>query len=326
MKCPKCGNNHPKKEGQKCSCGYRFIFNPGTDKGMADGKFEAIVKNASRDGTYYFTENQLYAAYCRKMSTPGCAIGCAVAITIGLVVYFVLQAMDIIDGDNIFNLILLVMAAAFWIGAGMGWFKKKPPLGKDEFHKCISRWKLGGHPLDQLITEKRLTEPPPEWREPDIYDYGVENILIVDQDLLVDLLVLNGFHTQEKALIISQHGYPEYLQPRLDQILTENPETPVYFLHATPEGEGKAYGLRRAQALVGGKDVIDLGLFQQDVKRIKSLRRLPASEFKGRIPADTMIYVGLSGILAASFAEQAAFAQVMAAADTTGAGNGDSFG
>ncbi len=55
MKCPTCGKNHPKKLGLQCSCGYTFVFNPGTDPGMTDGKFVAIVRRASAGGDKFFT-------------------------------------------------------------------------------------------------------------------------------------------------------------------------------------------------------------------------------------------------------------------------------
>ena len=71
MKCPKCGRNQKVKDGLTCGgCQYRFSFNPkeSPTKGVTDGKFEACIQAASQKDTAYFTRNQLYAVYCRKMN------------------------------------------------------------------------------------------------------------------------------------------------------------------------------------------------------------------------------------------------------------------
>lgn len=43
MRCPKCRNDHKKKYGLTCSCGYQFVFDPAIDGKMRDGKFLAIA-------------------------------------------------------------------------------------------------------------------------------------------------------------------------------------------------------------------------------------------------------------------------------------------
>ena len=47
--------------------------------------------------------------------------------------------------------------------------------------------------LQKMLTTAQLGTPPPDWPEPDIYDYGVERILIVEHDILVDLDETVGF-------------------------------------------------------------------------------------------------------------------------------------
>ena len=65
MKCPSCGGNHRYRDGMVCSCGYRFTLDPKRDQ-LTDGRFVALVNIASGNDTYYFTKNQLAAAYCRR--------------------------------------------------------------------------------------------------------------------------------------------------------------------------------------------------------------------------------------------------------------------
>ena len=45
MKCPECNTNRGvRRDGMRCKCGYKFIFDPkGADK-MTDGRFMAHQK------------------------------------------------------------------------------------------------------------------------------------------------------------------------------------------------------------------------------------------------------------------------------------------
>ena len=70
MKCPQCSRNHQLgKYGMKCGCNYHFCFNPKAQGtlGLTDGKFLGWVRAASQNDTTYFTRNQLYAVYCRRL-------------------------------------------------------------------------------------------------------------------------------------------------------------------------------------------------------------------------------------------------------------------
>lgn len=61
MKCPQCSHNHPRREGLVCGrCSYQFVFDKGVDA-MTDSLFLALQRKASRNDTFYFTENQLYS-------------------------------------------------------------------------------------------------------------------------------------------------------------------------------------------------------------------------------------------------------------------------
>lgn len=67
----------------------------------------------------------------------------------------------------------------------------------------IRTWKAAGKPLAKLLEAPALHAPPAPYREGDIYDYGVERIVIVEHDLLVDLLVMNNQHAEQRALLAS---------------------------------------------------------------------------------------------------------------------------
>ena len=64
----------------------------------------------------------------------------------------------------------------------------------------MRKWVGVQGPIEKMIETPRLGTPPPEFEEPDLYDYGVERILVVQHDLLVDLFVLNGLHAEQRML------------------------------------------------------------------------------------------------------------------------------
>ncbi|UCG39665.1 MAG: hypothetical protein JSV00_05455 [bacterium] len=329
MKCPNCGTNHRKKEGPTCSCGYNFVFNPDNDKGLTDGKFDAVIRAASKEGTYHFTENQLFAAYCRRAAGRGGTSAVIFGLIVLVVVFFwLLQGFDVFSAPGGVNFV----AGVFLVVGLVGFVKKVggrwPKISKTQFHTYLERWRSGGHALDKLLTKPSLHDPPPQWPESDIYDYGVERILIVEHDLMVDELVLNGFHAQEKTLVFSENGYPNYIVERAQDLLKDSPDLPVYYIHdAVPAGTTPP-GLAKASGLVGeDRPVVDLGLTEEDAAQIPGLKRVPKEEWGGRVPVDALAFMGLSTLLAAALVEGMAFTQLAAARDAAGADGGvSSFG
>ncbi len=66
MNCPDCKKNWKHAQGTKCSCGYIFVLDPKIDH-ITDKKFLSIIIAASNNDTLYFTEDQLYTMYSRKL-------------------------------------------------------------------------------------------------------------------------------------------------------------------------------------------------------------------------------------------------------------------
>ena len=323
MKCPKCSVNHPKKEGRICKCGYHFVFNPPEDKGMTDGRFLALINNASRGGNYYFTENQLYASYCRRM---GSGLGCTVAAVVAALAVLALWIARITNyiefgGGMMVGSLVVFALCLLGIFTRVG---RPRPMAKSDFIRLARKWVGSGQKVEKLIIQPRLHTPPPTWSETDIYDYGVERVLIVERDLYVDALVLNGFHTQERALVISLNGYPDYLLERARQVLAGAPHVPVYYLHDAEEPAKTSYKMKKAGALVGRTEVIDLGLSAEDARKLKPLKKLPASEWEGRIPVDVFLYTGLYMVLTNAIAQGVPIGQVVH--DASSDGGGSSFG
>ncbi len=176
------------------------------------------------------------------------------------------------------------------------------------------------------MNRRRLDEPPPEWSEPDIYDYGVEGILIVEHDLLVDLLVLNGLHSRERVLIVSLDLYPTYLVPVAAELLREREDLPVYLLHdATASGVTMLDRLAATDTFpITNHPTIDLGITPDDVRRLRRLRPMKPKRFDYEAPIDFLLSAELASGLAQAFFHRVSLARVLEEdqADRDGAGGG----
>ena len=294
MRCPSCGRNHKKKEGMRCGCGYLFVFNPASD-GITDGKFSAAVRAAGANETYFFTFNQLYATVCRRTRAKRSqliggfvvsGILFAIAVALG-----VAMSTDIASGLLPVMVFCAVIGLIVLVATSVLAFKRPPDV--DRVRRFVDRWIRAGHEIPNLITERCLVHPPSAGPESDLYDYGAERLLIVERDQIVDWLVLNNFHAQERAVVISQKGYPEYLGEHVTRMLSDNPDLKVYLLHdATRVGQDLypaiVQGRHRLSGLLAGHAIVDLGLSDADVNRIKTLRLFRKA--RGGVPVDYVPY------------------------------------
>lgn len=304
MKCPNCHQQHRRKYGMICSCGYRFCLDPKTD-GVTDGRLIAMARKASGNGTYHFTENQLFTVFRRNTSRSPVAW---FALSVGLAV--VAAALAVMQSPPA---VFFALAAVVTFIVALARNLSRPPT-RDKVRQWVGKWDGCGYKVDKLITRPRLHEPPPEWSEPDIYDYGVEGIVIVQRDLLVDLLVLNGFHATHRVLVVAETGYPEYLLPVARKCLEESPGLPVYLLHdADSAGLAMQERLRESDLLpLDGHAVLDLGITPDDVRNMKRLQVTRPERQDYAIPLDMIPYAILLAGLALALMEQRTLGELIA--------------
>lgn len=302
MKCPECQHDQKYKYGLKCgSCGYGFTFDKrsAVSRGLTDGKFLACVNAASQNGTVWFTSNQLFAAYSRRSyqspvpSLIGVLIFLAAAIGVGMH-----GPVPIAVGLGVATLLCL--------SAFAGRVKSnRTTRTRAYFDRLVHLWRKDGKPIEKLIDEPSLHEPPPEWSEPDIYDYGVERLLIVERDVLVDLLVRNGIHAEQRALVISESGYPDYLLPVARRVLEEQPDVPIFLLHdATTRGAAMEDRVKSGNVLpVEAHQVIDLGMYPEDFRNLKRMKRVAPENEHRDLPVDSMLLPFMTMGLAAAMTD-----------------------
>ncbi|EAY29297.1 hypothetical protein [Microscilla marina] len=267
MKCPKCEHEQKYKEGMTClSCKYKFIIDPKEKGHLNDYKMKLRIEQVSQSGQVYFTPRQLYALYRGKFKKSYALT----MLVFGAIVISLFLAGGSPEGA-------VVVGVGFTIAILYEVFKKSW-LSEQNFLATFNHW----YTRSELVKEVKhlVLQPelklPKNVREKDIYNYGVEAVIVTDQDVYVDLFVKNNYHTQYKALIISKHLYPTYLTPRLKQLLQEKPDLPLFFIHdATLEGLQTMTQFRnRAELATEGHPCIDLGLTPAHFNQLKPLKRL----------------------------------------------------
>jgi hypothetical protein len=310
MICPTCKINHKKSEGWRCKCGYSFVFRPDVDNGMTDNKFMLILRKASADGRYYFTFPQLYYFCCTVKGK---------IISYGIVAKYIVGGFfALVFFSEMWPLVLFLIALTAFMHS-ITHYNRTPPSEK-EFRKMVREWSnIKGVP-NKMLVKPSLHHPPPQFPEGDLYDYGVERIIIVEHQLLVDLLVKNGFHTDQRALIFSADGYPSYIAERAKILLKASSDLPIYLLHdATEKG-----GAMKRKINYPKHKVIDLGIFPEQIKNLPVLKPLHLKSQEHQAALDVLPYAALSAIGAAAIAAGIPFDEVLASWRQEGNSVGDS--
>jgi hypothetical protein len=293
MKCPNCKINHPYKSGLICRCGYEFALDPKRE-GYADARILALVRQASGDGAHYYTKNQLATAASSKQgATIPMIITGIVLISVALVLFVFYRDVSMIG-------FFLMVAGCVLLAKGIA----NRSFDKQKFLAAISKYESKKGALPKLLRPvDALKAPPPEWNEDDLYDYGVESILIVDRNIVVDQLVLNGHHAANRMLVVSEEGYPSYIVPHVKRILAEQPTIPVRVLHGVSRlGETMAERVKRSEKFcLQNHDILDLGLSCDQLARLPELQRHAVN---GEVPIDHLPWARLSaGLTSALVAE-----------------------
>ncbi len=274
---------------------------------MTDNKFLSIIKKASADDRYYFTFFQLYSAWCKTKGKINLSNLFGIAfkyILIGSFAFaFISIKCTLPKNSFLFFLILLPMIALMH-----GIVHYHRPNQKD-LRTLIRKWFNSKGPIKKMLVEPSMHESPPKFQEGDLYDYGVERIIIVERPILVDLLVKNDFHADQKALVFSMDGYPTYIAEKAKKLLTESPDLPVYLLHDATE---KGMKMHKKIKLPGHHPVIDLGVFPEQMKNLSMLKSLRLKHQGYQAPLDALPYAALSALSVAAIAAHVPFDEVLA--------------
>lgn len=321
MKCPECGHAIRGSQvsfGTKCpgrSCSYAYVFSKRTRPRLTDRRFRALVRQVSGNGTRWYTFDELWGAFAKGLYEEEPS---AVSMTVvyGILALLLLAATVVVWPEargGALLLLIVPMAVGVVYLARLPRNRFKPPTQAGFLYQ-VEKWERSGKTLEKWIREPMLQEPPPEWDEDDIYLYGPERLMIVERDILVDWLVLNGWHTQTRTLVVAESGYPRYIAERAEGLLRDNPKLPVLLFHdSTTEGQEMEKRLRAGGGplALSSHPATDLGITTRDVKRLKRLRHLAPKRRKYELPADAIGFRALSPALAAAVQDETPLSELL---------------
>ncbi len=268
-------------------------------------EIETIIARATGNGTYQVTRNQLLTAYL-QLSGQSNSQGCfRLLVALGFV--FVGAPIAVIMDS-----LLGAGFAVFASGVLLSWHMW-PGATPEAFEKLLDRYLAGGGNIPALLGPQAVATAPPGAPEPDIYSYGVQRILIVDDDAAVDLLVRNNFHAQHQIAITSLNGYPSYLSAVISRLLT-NPQVKIYLLHRAGDSNASTFYHRVASdPRIGhrGENLLSCGFTDDNVASLPALAPVPKS-LKKTLPVDMVPYATLSGLLAQAIGQHRSITAIVA--------------
>jgi hypothetical protein len=141
---------------------------------------------------------------------------------------------------------------------------------------ALEQWIAARNSAGNLVDKLSLGDLSFEsaaWPEPDLFDYGAEGVLVVDDRILVDLLVRNGVHTDARVAVISADGYPQAVTERMHAAAADRSDLPVFLLHSSGVGAAEELDRRiRGRLSLEEHPVFDLGLHEDAPRRVPGLR------------------------------------------------------
>jgi hypothetical protein len=260
-----------------------FALNPAQEPYLTDLAVKKTIDKVSAFGRNYFTFNQLYAGL-HKIAKKKAGVrryGTIAAAVIGSVV----AAMAVAKLGMGWLVYLIVPGLALFVV----WYVRRPVTVSHEKLTSAIKTYTTLHPPENLVDGRRFERAmSKEELKDELFGYAPERILIVQRDDMVDMLVMNHFHTDNKTVVLSASKYPSHVFSAVRKFLAKHPHIPVAVIH-----DASREGIRLKEKLqsdpswnLQGKEINDLGLGLEDVKRMGEPIWVPATgRSRGRAPA-----------------------------------------
>ncbi len=259
------------------SCGYKYALSPKSPPMLSDMAVKNAVDRVSALGTYYFTQNQLTSQLIHlkqkkeKRNQLGCffaGVFAIIAIAFGVINF---------QKGNPFGWVLLIVAAL--IVVGMRKMGKMPvSVSYPDIKTAVETYRRM-HPIEKLVDGTRF-EGVEDTGDSDLLEFAPERILIVQHDDVADMLILNGFHMEQKTLVLSAEKYPSTAFEAYRKIIARYPDTPIALMHDASEAglRMKARLIKDSEWMLEGKRLEDLGLSPKDVSKLKTPIWIPTQK------------------------------------------------
>ena len=271
-----------------CPCGYKFALDPKKPPRFGDNFFQATIRRASANQTQYFTLNQLYTAACSLV------VDKAAKRRRGCLFFFPVGVLAIVIGfflvPETARTVLYIWLGILVFGMSMVYFGGRSLPRRRDWDTAVRRWQGANKEIPFLIQHPALLDRSAATTEPDLFAYGIERILICERDEIVDLLVLNRFHSEQGTLVVSENGYPSHLFPLAKRTISEVPATKVFLLHdASKTGCQMKLRLFEKGMLTGSNNhLFDLGVDRGHALQNPWFAKL-AKANEGRFPVDLFL-------------------------------------
>lgn len=127
-------------------------------------------------------------------------------------------------------------------------------------------------------------------------------MIVVERDVLVDLLMHNGFAKRNKAIVISQAGYPNFVTPAVQELLARRKSLSIYLLHDSTDDRLMMKRNIVDTELIPTADhrVFNLGIEPEQVIYMKQLAPISPGRSGYRVPVDSISYTVLDATLSHS--------------------------
>lgn len=193
----------------------------------------------------------------------------------------------------------------------MFWHRVFPAKGSRDLEAtkgAVREWRRAGKELGPIIHQPALGAAGDggSWPEPDLFDYGAEGILLVDDPIVVDLLVGCQLHTRTKvAVVAAGTGYPAAVIERLRPLVAARADLPIFLLHGSgAQAPEELEQWAREHLAATDNPFVDIGLPPDASKRLAPLRWARGMP---EIPVDVLPHRWLTDGIAAAVANRASF-------------------
>lgn len=226
---------------------------------------EQGITLAAAPGGVQYTERQLYYELCRVLRpVPGLTTAQALAVL----------AAGLIPAGLAWRsprrAALLMLADVVLAGGLRGlraWPYTRPvPLDYDTFREAVQRYRTRCGEPPGLLPDEGGIPFAPGGPEPDLLDYGVDQVLVCQRADIARMLLANMFHMEAKCAVVS---LADGLPPALRGMLARTPQARVLLLHdASAEGLALVTHLRERLEVPEQVDVAAVGLRPVHARRL----------------------------------------------------------
>lgn len=154
--------------------------------------------------------------------------------------------------------------------------RTRPSLDYDAYASLFARWRTTyGEPAGQLKANAFARDVRRDERTQDAAEYGFDRLLVCGSDEIVDVLLANSFHVDNRCAVLSVTGYPSWAYELLMPRLRSSPPSLVAVVH-----DADVEGCRLGARVKGGSDwfagatdleVVDAGLRPADAARFRGV-------------------------------------------------------